>query len=562
MKTTPIHIYTLCALITLTLFGSCSKSIDGIVEDPSKNRSFLPSNLKARTSIDSAIITWNLPVLASGKKYSYTVDVSTDSLFGKIDYTKVSDTTGVVILEPTLALATKYFARVKVNAYKGAGESQYLASPNGFAINGQQYLKVIRDFEITKSSVSLHWFTNAQTSGIDKIILRPLDGGTEITSTVSAAEAQSGQKLVAGLQAGVNYRVQLIAGAKSKGISSFRTLPDVIYNTTISPANDLAATITAAVDGDVIGLSPGTYNIGTLFSLLNKSVTIRSTSNNPNDTKIRVREFSLVGDGAGVTFSGVDIDGNYTGTTLGVQFLQLKGSATANGAAATFKNILLDNCNIHDFSRCLFLGNLGTAVNNQKMGTFSINNCTIYNIDKNNTGSYYTFSMEKLLLNGFTIRKSTMYALGQALINMNTNGLSTTVTPIVGIDYCTINNIGGGSGKQLLIDANANRVAFSFTNNIIANTPISGTMSGSYRATSTTTGNTRLFYNNNYFRFYSALPSSALPLTGLDQVGNLQIDLGWTAATTTFSLAGLSAESPILKASRNGTAVGDPRWAY
>ena len=560
MKTTANYI--ICLSVIIMLLASCAKTIDGMVEDPSANRVFIPSNLKTRTSVDSAIITWNLPVLASGRKYTYTVDVSTDSLFGKIDYTQNTDTTGILIKEPTLALATKYFARVKVNAYKGAEESRYLASPNAFSINGQQYLKVIRDFEVTKSSVLLHWFTNSQTTGIDKVIMRPVDGGADVNVTVSSGEAQAGEKLVTGLTAGQNYRIQILAGTKSKGIANVRALPEVVYTTTISPAADLAAVITAAADGDVIGLTPGTYNLASLFNLLNKTVTIRSTSNNPADTKIKIREFSLVGDGAGVTFAGVDIDGNYSGTSLGVQFLQLKGNATTNNAPAVFKNINLDNCIIHDFTRCFFLGNLGAAVNDQKMGAFSINNCIIYNIDRLSTGTYYTFSMEKLSFSAFSIRKSTLYAVGQGLVNMSFNGLNTTVIPAVSIDYCTFNNVGGGSGKQLFVDANANKVAFSFTNTIIANTPIAGTLSGSYRATNTTTGNTRTFYNNNYFKFYSALPSSSLPLTGLDQVGNLQIDLGWTATTTTFSLAGLPPESALLKASRNGTAVGDPRWAY
>lgn len=550
------------AMAMLLLFSSCSKSIDGLIEDADINRSFIPTNLKARTSIDSAIITWNLPVLASGKKYNYTVDVSTDSLFAKVDFTKVVDTTGIVILEPTLALATKYFTRVKVNPYKDAAESRYLASPNAFSINGQQYLKVIRDFEITKSSVLLHWFVNASTAGVDKITLTPTAGGAATDVSLSPADAQSGQKLVTGLVADRAYRIQLSASGKSKGIVNFKTTPDIIYTTTITPADDLAAVLTAAADGDVIGLTPGTHNLASLFNLLNKTVTIRSTSNNPDDTKIKLREFSLVGDGAGVTFAGLDIDGNYTGTSLGVQFLQLKGSSTANNAAATFKNITLDNCNIHDFTRCFFLGNLGAAVNDQKMGNFNINNCKVYNIDRLSTGTYYTFSMEKLAISSFSIRKSTFYAVGQGMLNMSTNGLITTAVPTVIMDYCTFNNMGGGSGKQLFLDANANRVAFSFTNNIIANTPIAGTLAGSYRATNATTGNTRSFSNNNYFKLFSNLSGGILPLTGLEQIGNYQIDLGWGPSTTSFSLSALSAESPLLKASRSGTAVGDPRWAY
>lgn len=561
-------VYQLSLLVMLLLLGACAKSIDGIVEDASANRSFTPSNLKIRTSADSAIITWNLPVLASGKKLTYTVDVSSDSTFQKVDFTKVVDTTGVVILEPTLALATRYFTRVKVNPYKTSAESRYLSSADAFSLIGQQYMKYIRDFEITKSSVLVHWVTGAATAGMDKILLTPLDGslpvGTPIEVALTPAEAQLGEKLITGLESAKTYRLQLLAAGKSKGLANVRTASEIFYTIRISPGTDLAAAITAAADGDIIGLEPGTHNLTAAFNLLNKSVTIRSTSNNPADTKIKVREFSLVGDGAGVTFAGLDIDGNYSGTSIGVQFLQLKGSSTANNAQAVFKNIALNNCIIHDYSRCFFLGNLGAAVNDQKLSNFIINNCIIYNIDKLSTGTYYTFSMEKLLFGSFTIRQSTFYAVGQGLINMSTNGLTTSASsiPTVLIDFSTFNNWGGGSGKQLFIDANANPVSFTFTNSIIANSPIAGTLAGSYRATSTSTGNVRSFRNNNYFKLYSNLTNTALPLTGLEQISNLQIDLGWTAATTTFSLASQPADSPLLKASRNGLAVGDPRWAY
>jgi len=139
-----INYYLLFGMLLCMLSARCKKSIEGIIEDESKNRAFVPSGLRARTSIDSAIITWNLPVLASGKKYSYTVDISTNSLFSKVDLTKVVDTTRLIILEPALALDTRYFTRVKVNAYKGSAESNYIYSPGAFRINGQQYLKMIR----------------------------------------------------------------------------------------------------------------------------------------------------------------------------------------------------------------------------------------------------------------------------------------------------------------------------------------------------------------------------------------------------------------------------------
>ena len=216
---------------------------------------------------------------------------------------------------------------------------------------------------------------------------------------------------------------------------------------------------------------------------------------------------------------------------------------------------------IHDFSRCVIRGNYGANPNDQKIGSIGINNTIIYNVDQTNVQGYYMFSFEKLQLNSFAMTKSTLYNMGEGLINMSTTLAAPTTAPTISFDYCTMNSIGGNT-KYLFMDANNNKVTFSFTNSILANTPISASIqSAALRATGS--GSLLSFSNNNYFKtLVTAGGNTALAYTGMIQNSNYQIDLGWTAATTNFLLTPTASNTAVFGASSNGSTVGDPRWAY
>ncbi|MEO6521343.1 MAG: DUF4957 domain-containing protein [Mucilaginibacter sp.] len=560
MKSIKQYLKLLPLAVVLLVLSACVKSFDGIVDDASTNRPFLPGSFGVKTAKDSAVFSWTAPVLSSGKRYTYTVDISQDSSFHSIDLTKTVDTLGFVVVEPTLAVAKKYYARLVVNPFKGSDSSRYYYLSKSFTINGLNYLRVIRDYEINPTTALIHWYVNANTTNIDKIVLS-VNGSVATTFTISPTEIAAGSKLLNNLTPNTKYTLQLFAGAKSRGIMSFTTPNTVTYTKTLSAGGDLVGAINAAADGDVIGLNPGTYTLGTsVFTITGKSVSIRSTSNNAADTKINVREIDLAGNGAGLILAGVEINGNYTGTSFGVQFLNLRG-LVAVGDPTNFADVKLDNCIIHDYTRCLILGNNATTVNTHTIKSYIINNCIIYNIDKAGTSTYYNISLEKTLLNSFSITKSTFYNMGTGLFNMGTALAASAIVPVITVDYCTFNNFGGGS-KYLFIDANTNKISYALRNSILANSPQAGTTQVN-ASRSTGSGSTNDFLNNNYFNLYSnGANSTPLILTGLNQVGSLNINLGWTATTQTFSLQALPSTSPIFTASTSGSTIGDPRWAY
>ncbi|WP_421940180.1 DUF4957 domain-containing protein [Pedobacter sp.] len=554
----------LAVLLLVLVVAACTKTSEGFIEDPSTSRAFVPTNLRIRTAQDSAIITWNAGAQSSGIRYKYTLDISTDSLFNTIDYTKIVDTLGVKIVDPALTVGKRYFARLKANELGTAGASRWVYGANSFRIVGLQYLRVIRNSDITDNSVSLNWFVDPNTADLNKVTLTTEDNKVT-TVDLSAAEAASGTKTVTGLTPGTRYTVQILSGTKSKGLGVITTAKPTTYSKTLNPGDNLATALTAAADGDIIGLNPGTYTMTAIYDLVGKSITLRSVSNNPLNTKIKLREINLKGDGAGINIAGIEIDANYSGTSFGGTFLQLKG-ATADGNATVFKSVNIENCIIHDFTTNVFRGNYGSAANVHRLTSFNISNTIIYDINKTGSNSTYTFSIEKLLFNAFSINRSTLYNLGAGLINMSTV-LAIDPIPAVTFDYCTINNI-GSQARYVLIDAGTGtNVVFNFQNSILANTPlgvgglaVSGTPHQIKNQSAV--GN---FTHSNSFGLNTAKISEGgfkMVLTGLYQFMNNEVDLGWTAATRDFSLKNLPAGSPLLKGSSSGNTIGDPRWAY
>jgi hypothetical protein len=561
-KSISIYLLAGITLIMLGMFsGSCKKNFTGEIQDTSVNRSFSPSGLSISTIKDSVKFKWNAPIYAL-KGLTYTLELSTDSLFATTDYSVTVDTVKAVFIDPQIKLNTPYFTRLRANSFNGRNASSYLYAARSFRLNGQQFLRVVRDFEVTSTTALIHWFINDQTTGLTNITFTPATGAA-INTTLSAADVASGQKSVLGLTPGTRYTVQLLAGAKSKGLISVTTPEAPVYTTVLSSGGNLAAAIAAAANGDVIGLNPGTYNLTSINYITQKTITIRSTSNNPKDTKILSREIDLNGDGAGLTLAGVEVNGNYSGTSFGSTFLVLVGSQATTNLAATFTNIRVDNCIIHDYTRCVFIGNLGVSANAQKIGAISFNNSIIYNIDQPNTSGYYSFSMEKLEFKSFSITKSTLYNMGEGMINVSTAlaaPANLAAAPVITLDYNTFNGF-SGNAKYAFMDANTNLVTFNFNNSIVANTPLSGTInSAAIRASNTQ--NALSFSNNNYFKLGITPGGSAVALTGLLQNNNQKVDLGWTVTTTNFFLTPTTANAAIFSASSNGNTVGDPRWAY
>ncbi|TCD12943.1 DUF4957 domain-containing protein [Pedobacter frigidisoli] len=533
------------ALIAMVI-TACKKSED-LPEEPA--RIFKPSDVKISAGETKAKLTWGVPLMAASRALKYSIDFSTDSLFSTIKYTTTSDTAGVTVTEDNLAVRTKYYARVKANATADQPESKYVRS-SVFQLTGIQLFLAVRDNDIKETSISLRY---TPTVGSSSIVLTPA-AGTAITTSLSAADATLGLKAITGLTAGTLYTAELFEGTKSKGIVTFTTLSLTTFTVKLNPGDDLATAITGAANGAIIGLNPGTYTLAATSFITQKTITIKSTSGNPSDTKVNYKEIDLEGTGAGVTLSGIEFDGT-AGASL--YFLNFIGSQAANGSAATFTNIVVDNCIVHGSTTAFLRGDRGAAARDFKITNITVNNSVVYDMGLNGSSAYYTFHVNKMQFNTITVSKSTFYNAGPGLVTASTT-YAGDVVPSVSVTNSTFNGF-GGNAKYALLDANANPIKFVIQNSILANTPKSGTVNAAaIRATAA--GNTLTISNSNYFNLSSALSAgTALTFGTAALTSNQTINLGWTATETNFTLP---VGSPLRTAGTTGGPIGDPRWTY
>ncbi|TBO43196.1 DUF4957 domain-containing protein [Pedobacter kyonggii] len=533
-------------LLMVAVTSSCKKEED-IPTEPA--RIFKPSDVKITAGETSAKLTWTVPLMSTGKTFKYSIDFSTDSLFATVNYTTTADTAGVTVTEENLAVRTKYYARVKANATESQPESKYIRS-SVFQLTGIQLFTAIRDNEIKENNITLRY---TPTIGLTSIVLSP-ESGTATTIALSTTDASAGLKVIAGLTAGTKYTAELFAGTKSKGIATFTTIAPTTYTVKLNAGDDLAAAIASATNGAIIGLNPGTYTLSATTFITQKTITIRSTSGNPTDTKVNYREIDLEGTGAGVTLSGIEFDGTASASLYFINFI---GAQTANGAAATFTNVVVDNCIAHGSVTSFLRGDRGAAARDFKITGITVNNSIVYDMGLNGSSAYYTFHLNKMQFNTLAISKSTFYNAGPGLFTASTT-YTADVIPTVAITNSTFNGF-GGNAKYALLDANANPINFSILNSIFANTPKSGTVVAA-AIRSTGAGSSIKISNSNYFNLFTALTNgTALTFGPATLTSNQSINTDWTAATTDFTLA---VGSPLRSAGSNGGAIGDPRWTY
>ncbi|KQM79103.1 hypothetical protein ASE74_00570 [Pedobacter sp. Leaf216] len=537
--------FVILLLMTIAI-SSCKKEDDAPTEPA---RIFKPGDVKISAGETSAKLTWSLPLMSTGKTFKYSIDFSTDSLFATVNYTTTADTAGVTVTEDNLAVRTKYYARIKANATESQPESKYVRS-SAFQLTGIQLFQAIRDIEIKETTAKLYF---TPTTGLTSIVLTPATGAA-VTVALNASDVTLGVKAFTTLTAGTKYTAELFAGPKSKGITTFTTLAPTTYTVKLNPGDDLAAAIASAANGAIIGLNPGTYTLAAATFITQKTITIKSISGNPGDTKVNYKEIDVEGTGAGVTLSGIEFDGT-AGASL--YFINFIGSQAANGSAATFTNVVVDNCITHGSTTAFLRGDRGTAVRDFKITGIIVNNSVVYDMGLNGSSAYYTFHLNKMQFTNLNISKSTFYNAGPGLVTASTT-YTGDVTPTVSITNSTFNGF-GGNAKYALLDANANPINFTIVNSILANTPKSGTVNAA-AIRGTGAASTLRISNSNYFNLSSALTNgTALTFGTATLVSNQSINLGWTAVTTDFTLP---AGSPLRTAGSAGGPIGDPKWTY
>lgn len=397
--------------VILVLVLSCEKKVQ---EDFIPERMFMPGDIQVTAGETQVKLQWKASLFAETRPEKYTVQISKDTMFaGAVDHTVTVDTNTAIITDAVLTVKQKYFARVKADALGSSEESHWVTSA-GFMITGEQIFLAINDADLKDKSVILKWRV---IPGITKIVLTP-EGGTATDLVVEAGEASAGAKTLAGLTPNTKYTAEIFAGTLTKGIINFETKEPSLYTVTLTPGQSLFDAVAAAANNDVIGLQPGSYDIkdGTgIFAnltILQKAISIVSVSGDPSNTKVNYREITLKGTGAGVTLKGIELDGA-PATAAGQQalyFLNLIGAAS-DDAAATFTDILVENCIVHDMANDFLRGNRA-ANNAHKINSIKVKNSRVYNSAMVNNN--YTFlQINKLEFQAIEFSNSTFYNCGR-----------------------------------------------------------------------------------------------------------------------------------------------------
>lgn len=399
-----IKIFNIKFLLTgsfIVLLFACTKTKN--YDDVNLPRLFTPVGLSLTVGLTQATLEWNASLFTSGKAIQYTVEVNRDSTFQAApDFSKVVDTTFIVVTDSDIPIRTRFFMRLKANANGNTAESNWISTA-GFSLTGEQiFIVPVPESDITDNAVILRWTT---TPGVTKIVLTPT-GGASMDVTLSAADNTAGFKLITGLQPNKVYTAEIFAGTRSKGILSFKT-KTAITGTNIIDLTGITGrplvlqdTIPIVPSGSTIILKRGlTYNITSTASL-DKSLTIISGIDFiPELATIYFQNnFNLVAGSAidsivfkDLTMMSEDYNSRYVfnisqvGTISKVVFDNVRGHRfrgffrmQTGGAGTQVGNVIINNCvidSLRDFS-------LVNSNNSNTAANILVTNSTIYNARK------------------------------------------------------------------------------------------------------------------------------------------------------------------------------------
>lgn len=526
------------SVIPVVLLGLIAVACDKDIQDLEPMRMFTPAGaIKSISSVDQVKLAWNPSLYTTQSSgVTYTVEVAADTLFATPILLSVqTDTSGVVLTDDQLEVRKNYYARIKANSLGERPESKWVVS-NRFRIRGEQIALPTYGPEIKATSVVLRWIP---TQGITRIVLTPLQG-TPVEVTVTPEAAAEGKMLVTGLQPNTTYNFEIYAGNKSKGFGKITTKGVVSYTVTLEPGADLGAALAASANGDIIALQPGEYNLTSTVLIQGKYVTVVSVSGNPADTRINFKQFDVRDNGGGLKFSGLDLNGGGSD-----YFFNLVGGA------ADLRNFIVENSIVRNVKHSFMRGNRANN-NDFKADTIKISNSLIFDVAS--SGSYSFLMIDEMEFISLELTNSTFRNVGRQLISWASN-LTMSQTPVILINQSTINNF--GFRDYPLLDTRDNTVKFTVRNSILANIPTSGTIGENLVRAG---GSSELLIANN--NFFNLTNGSGAPLVfpaNATERNNLEVDLGWGAATTDFSLP---ANSPVRSASTSGGPLGDLRWIY
>ena len=454
------RIFSACVFgLAAAALTSCSDASDAI-ESIILNRNLSPINIQAKDVQEtSATITWDLSNGADvyevqffqddSLSYGGTYDSQTDAVAPSKTISGVT-ADDLPLLVEDLIYDTKYTVRVRAIT---SNDASRISKWHGvyFKTGAQQILNSIKQGDYTDRSVTVTW---PEGEEVTTIVVG------NVTHQITEEEKAAGKATVTGLEPQTVYTVYLLNNGKQRGNRTFTTLADLEGSIPVANADELVAAVEAAQNGDAIALIGTKYvipysgddeNITAGSLKITKSITLKGVdaANRP------VLNGRLeINDGAALSTSLVIYDG--TGTS-GDQCFNYKTANTTYGA------LLVDNCEIKNYTKGVFYLNVASAVE-----SVTFNNCIIHDVPCSGGDM---FDSRTGLPKKFNLTNSTIYncCASRDFIRIDdaSSSFSGLPGPVVTVDKCTLYKVGNGNSNRQLIYVRFAGNEVTFTNNLV-----------------------------------------------------------------------------------------------
>src|SRR5450759_4583976 len=364
-------------LLVLFSLNSCTEKIDPVVTELSFTRAFTPTELGFQIS---NITTVSLAWVAVKNVDHYVIEIyqGTDFVTSNLVTTSVVDSSSITYVYVLPAGDTQFSARLNaVSTIAGVADSKWISVA----------------FKTAPENLFLGYTSELSGLGTGTVRWKPgstvttlvLDNGTKTSYPVSAAEATAGIKIVTGVSNGT-YQISLMNTTFVRGKTSILIEGDVL----LTAGTDLVAAINAAAPGNVIILPPGEVFVFAGNSIINKSIKVRTISNQNRPT-------ICVSSGASTTspmflidpalttsdsivFQNLIINGYINNNVTEGYITGVYDQGTSN--ACNICLLKFTGCEIKHFSRHL-IRLRGTAI--QIIDRFEVNDCVLYDYGTNST---------------------------------------------------------------------------------------------------------------------------------------------------------------------------------
>lgn len=511
-------------LLLLSFVSGCESYNEAVIDDLGNARAFSPIGLTAKIRNQTVVeLDW------TGREDDdhYVVEFSADDPnFGTI-VKRIEVTNDQLPVQVALEGETLYSIRIKAISTSGLEDSKWsVITANTLS---EQLFLPIQDTDIASKEATLRWVAG---SNVTQIVLTP----GNITHTITEQEKASGVATVTGLVPETAYQANLLNNTKKRGSTTFETGVDIGDGILVRSTDDLIKVVADAASGAKLFLEPGDYkSVGadgvtpSTDIALSKTITISSI---PGKAKPVLHYKFSVNQGANnLSLLNLELDGT------GIENASVV--TITSSTAATFGDILISGCKVHDFTRALL--NAGSA-GSSKIASFTTENCEVTNVNTNNGVEFInvrTAYVATLILKNSTFNNC---SASRDFIRMDAVASITGLTSNVLVESSTFNCPGMLVSNRFMYVRFANNVC-TVKNTLFSNTAAiySSNQSGTTLP---------IFSNNNYFNSPN-FQSTSITSNKADTAGSA-LNPGFTNAA--------GGDFTISNQTLIDNRVGDPRW--